>query len=155
MIPESIFDWLTALVSILAFILAVCSYRYTKASDKKRQEFETTQNSLNQKLIEIADTTIDAKNKADLFVKFDEKRMIVSNRGAADAEEVKLSFPNGLGPVMPCDVKESFPHELLAPAEEISLSISRGYGMPKKLAVKIEWNDESAKNRCVTRYPSL
>ena len=153
--PDSILEWSTAIVSILAFILAVCSYWYTWASDKKRQEFETIQNNLNQKLIEIADTTIDAKNKAELFVEFNEKRMIVSNRGAADAEDVKLSFPDGLGPVMRSEVEESFPHELLAPDEEISLIIARAFGTPKKLAVKIEWNDESAKNRCVTRYPSL
>ncbi len=135
------------IIALIALLISIYSIYKTIQFNKRQNEFAKTANHLNKLLVEKENLDIVSKKKADISANFihpgkNKYRLKVYNKGAATAKNVRIDFPDGNTVLSNYDVNSKFPVEIMEQFHSIELIASIHMQSPRKLTVKLTWDDD-------------
>jgi hypothetical protein len=147
-----VFTATSTIVSVLALAMSAYSAKKTIDFNKRQNDFINTNDKLNKMLLDKEQQESLIQRQADIsanFVSFgrSDHRMKVFNRGRSSAKNVRIDFPNGNEVLIESDLREKFPMPSLEPQQSVELIASVGMDSPRRMDVRIVWDDQSGNDR--------
>jgi hypothetical protein len=137
-------DIVASIALILAIYTTVKSFKYNKI----RKDVLLLEKDLNRLHLDKEKKEINLQNKANLSAKFinlgsGKLRLKIFNKGNGTARNIRLKKPEDI------DIKifdDEFPLELLEPIQSVELISIAVEGSPKKIKIKLTWDDDTGKD---------
>lgn len=150
--PTEILSGITAIVSILAFVMSVYSTKKTVEFNRRQREFIETNDKLNKMLLDREEQESLSQKQADISANFikvgsSSYRLKVFNRGRGLAYNVRIEFPRGNEILIQDDVDAKFPMPSFEPQQSVELIAAVSMSSPRRMEMKVVWDDQTEKNR--------
>jgi hypothetical protein len=148
------------LLSLAAVLVSVYAVYTTSKFNSRQKALLENQDRLNKILLEKETEEISDSQKADVsanLVRYGQTkyRIKIFNKGKSPARNVRVSFPDGSDLVIPADIDEKFPLEILEPHQAVELIAAVCLGSKGKYQVDLSWTDGSDQNREKTTYVTV
>lgn len=150
--PSDPLSWIPIVVSVLALALAVYSTKKTVDFNKRQNDFIETNDKLNKMLLDKEQQESLVQKQADISANFinigrDGHRLKVFNRGKSLAHNVRIEFPHGNEVLIMDDLNEKFPMPTLEPQQSVELIAAVHMESPRRMDLRLVWDDQSGQNR--------
>ncbi|MGV8840130.1 MAG: hypothetical protein ACWA6X_07480 [Bauldia sp.] len=144
-------DIITNIIAGLALLLSGYAAITTTAFNRRQSKLIDSQERLNQKLLAQEEKDDVQARRADVsatIVKLgnNKERVKVYNKGKADAQNVRIEFPDGDDLVIRRDVQDKFPMPLLRPHQAVELIAAIHFGTSARHRIILRWEDEHTKD---------
>lgn len=130
----------------LALIFSIYATIKTIQFNNRQQKLISTQEKLNQLLLEKESAVIEIEKQAELGASFlklgnNHYRLKVWNKGKVPAQNVSIDFPEGNDVISTREIDEKFPLQQLDIHQTVELIASVGLSTKSKHLVKLMWSD--------------
>jgi hypothetical protein len=147
-----VFTAISTIVSVLALAMSAYSAKKTIDFNKRQNDFIDTNDKLNRMLLDKEQQDSLVQRQADISANFisvgrNDHRMKVFNRGRSSAKNVRIDFPNGNEILIESDLQEKFPMPSLEPQQSVELIAAVCMDSPRRMDVRIVWDDQSGNDR--------
>lgn len=142
----------TDILSFLALLFSIYSFKKTFDFNKRQNEFIETNDKLNKILIEKEKEDIISKKSADISANFtnlgnSSYRLKVFNRGQCAATNVRIEILEGKDLFVESEINSKFPIEILDRQQCIELITPFCTNSSDKAKIKFIWGDESGNEK--------
>jgi len=138
-------------ISAAALLLSIYSTKKTVDFNRRQKQFIETNDKLNQLLLEKEQQEGLIQKQADISVNFvnigRDHRLKVFNKGKTTATNVRIDFPSGNEILVESDVNDKFPMPRLEPFQAVELIAAVHMGSPRRMDIKLLWDDPSGNDR--------
>ena len=139
------------IISTAALLLSIYSTKKTVDFNRRQKQFIETNDKLNQLLLQKEQQESLIQKQGDIsasFVKIGrDYRLKVFNKGKTIATNIRVEFPSGNEILIESDLKDKFPMPRLEPFQSVELIAAVHMGSPRRMDIKLIWDDPSGSDR--------
>jgi hypothetical protein len=136
-------------ISLLAVIISIINFFYTRKVNRKRLAFEEEYykfNALQLKKEHSASLVVSQYQKGN------SNRLVIKNAGKAEARKLSIDIPSSEGLTILTELSSIFPLERLSPDESVELLILLNHKGARKSEIFLNWSDDSGPSRSEKHY---